>query len=195
MKKSDNAVTINLIGTGCRFFVIRPGEDLLEKLHLTAKKIGSALELAIFDADFFKELGEDKIISISDLSEICIQGLVEDSKSQTEIRIGGRKKRMILLSELTDQQTLIPLFNVEFKNDNVDLKNCLIVTEKEVGVISSFKITTQKIDLDKMKFEMAKIDTGVEKLSLLCNIYYDEQLLKSISNDTLVTSSYAIFIL
>ena len=191
MAKTKNTVTINLLGIGCRVFIIKAFGELFKKLSITANKLDAPLELALFDAEFFSKLENEKFKNISDLSELCIGGLLNNDKSQIEIRIGGRKKRTILLSELIDEQTLIPLFDA-FIRDFGMFKNALTATEKEVGLISSYKIDTQKFDLDKMKFEMIGIDTGIEKLLFLYRVYYENKLLESVSTDTLVTSNYAI---
>ena len=191
MISDKNTITVNLLGIGCRVFIIKSFGDLFKRLSLTANKLAAPLEQALFDAEFFKTLENEKFKNISDLSELCIGGLLKDDKSQIEIRIGGRKKRTILISELIDDQTLIPLFDANIRDFGM-FGNAITAIEKEVGMIASYKIDTQKFDLDKVKFELIEIDTGIEKLLFLHRVFYDGKLLKSVSNDTLVTSNYAI---
>lgn len=193
MKEGEqDTVIINLFGTGCQVFKIQPTPLLLEKLKATSQKLNTTLEHAIFDADFFKELDNNEYKSISDLSETIIHGLLEDHKSHIEIRIKGRKKRMISVTELINQESLLPLYNIEIKAGFENLKDALIIIEKEIGLVSCFKIETEKLDLDKMKFEIFELDTGIEKLRILCGLQYDGKSLITKSSDTLVTANYSI---
>ncbi len=187
-----NKIIINLIGTGSRVFRINPSTELLFKLKDTASRMKTSLELAFFDADFFSKLGDPNYKSLDDISNEKIQGLMNDSKSQVEIRTKGKKKRMISFQQLLHQQSLLPLYNIEFEKEIDEIKRAIVVVEKEVGLISCFEIMTEKFDLDKMKFEVTEIDTGIEKLQILTGITYSEQRLYSVSDDTLVTSCYSI---
>jgi hypothetical protein len=187
-----NTFIINLIGTGCKISVIKLTPVLLDKLQSAAKKIGSPLEQAIFDIDFFRRLGDEKIKSISDISEFVFHGLVNEVNSHIEIRIGARKKRKIFFSEIIDQQSLLPLFNVDFHGYLDFANNRMITTEKEVGLIASFKIETSKIDLDRMRFHLTEVNTGIEELFILHGIVYEDEMLRIKSKDTVVTSNCAI---
>ena len=103
-----------------------------------------------------------------------------------------RKKRMISISELIKQESLLPLYNIEIKVGFENIKMAMVIIEKEIGLVSYFKIETDKLDLDRMRFEVMEIDTGIEKLRILTDLKYNDISLKSSSNDTLVTSNYAI---
>ena len=138
MTKPKNTVTINFLGIGCKVFIIKAMGESFQRLYITANKLGAPLEQALFDAEFFTKLDDEKYKSINDLSLLSIGGLLNDTKSQIEIRIGGRKKRTILLSELIDEQTLIPLFDAYIRDFGM-IKNALTATEKEVGLVSSTK--------------------------------------------------------
>ena len=193
MNNNDrNIIVLNLFGIGCRVYKIQLTHPLLEKLIETSKKLNTPLEMAIFDAEFFNKMGDPQYKSIMDLSESIIQGLVENDKSQIEIRVKERKKRMISISELIKQESLLPLYNIEIKVGFENIKMAMVIIEKEIGLVSYFKIETDKLDLDRMRFEVMEIDTGIEKLRILTDLKYNDISLKSSSNDTLVTSNYAI---
>lgn len=187
---NQNIVVLNLFGVGCRVYKINLTHQLLEKLTETSKRLNTSLELAIFDADFFNKMGDPKYKSIIDLSESSIQGLIENDKSQIEIRVKGRKKRTILIPELIKQESLFPLFNVELKLGIDHSEMTMIIIEKEIGLISCYKIEADRFNLDMMKFEIHEIDTGIETLRILTDLKYNGVSLMSTNSETLITANY-----
>ena len=190
--KGQNTVVINLFGTGCTVFRIRLSSLMVHKVNETAKKLGSPIEQAIFFADFFNELGEKRYRCVSDLSVSKYRGLLKDGNSHIEIRMNGRKKRDILVTDLLSKESLFPLYNIRYNNVSESLNSIWSVTEKELGLFSCFEVDTTRLDIDKLVFEFNNVDTGYERLELLSSLQYDGELLKSKSSDTLVSGNYAI---
>lgn len=191
-EKKREITIINLLGYGCKIYVIKMSGELFTKLEATAINLSGPIEQAIFDIEFFSKLAIDNIKSLRDVSLYSLDGLISDPKSYLEIRIGGKRKRVIPFSELIEQHTLIPLYDLEFKADKEFPEDTLVAVEKEVGLISSFVINFPKIDLSNLKFDLMEFDTGFEKLLVLTSIYYSGQLLESTSDDALLSSTYAI---
>ncbi len=191
--EKENSVIINLIGTGCKICIIRPDEVLFEKLKQTASVMKMPLESAILDNDFFKCLADDKLKDLKDLSDQIIRGLLNSTHAQIEVRISGKKKRKILLSELLDDNLLLPIYNVKLQAPAEIAPGSLLIIEKETGLVAGTKLFIDKLNLEKMDFEFIEVDTGIEKLILLYRIGYEGQKLNPTIKDTLVTSNYATF--
>jgi hypothetical protein len=192
MEKDKNSIIINLIGVGCKVSAISLEEPIYSKLYQTAKELNEPLKYAIFDADFFNLLNDKKYTSLDDMAYLTINGLIENIKSTVEIRLGGRKKRTISMTELIKQDTLLPLYQIEIIEGIVISKNTLIVIEKEMGLIYSYQIKEEKLDIDKLNFKICDVITGNENLKILSSMEYDGKKLISKPSDTLITASYAI---
>ena len=192
-QEKENSVIINLIGTGCKICIIRPDDVLFEKLKQTASLMKMPLESAILDNDFFNFLADEKLKSIKDLSDQIIRGLLNSTHAQIEVRISGKKKRRILLSELLDDNLLLPLYNVKLQSPAEIAPGSLLIIEKETGLVAGTKLFIDKLNLEKMDFEFIEVDTGIEKLILLYRICYEGQKINPTVKDTLVTSNYATF--
>jgi hypothetical protein len=181
---------INLIGVGCKIFVIEFNEQVLEKVNKAVVAIGLPINQAILDIEFYEKLKHDGINSHKDISSYYFSGLICNQLSYLEIKTVNHKKRKISSNEISQQTTLFPLYNTTnsyFK----PAKNSLIIMEKETGLISSCKILLESIDLDLLSFELLKTNTEAEELTILSNIFYKDKKLNNIKKDTLITSNYA----
>lgn len=191
-KKNENTFTINLIGIGCTIYIISLTHEINKKMQQTAILLNMTLEDAILDSDFFTKMNDNIFKDLNSISKIKMKGLLYDNRSHIEIRLNGRKKRKIQFSELLKQELLFPIYNVVMQLNTLLINNTLIVIEKETGLISNFKLLVETLDLDKMQFEITEINTGTETLTILKSISYNEKMLMSIKEDTLVTSNYSI---
>ena len=68
--KTEDTVILNLIGTGCKVYVIPPNTILFHKLGQTATKLNMPLQQAILDAEFFKRINNNKFKNISSIKPI-----------------------------------------------------------------------------------------------------------------------------
>ena len=184
----QSTVILNFIGVGCRVAQLKVEAKEFADLHAKAVLLGESIEEAVLGSDFFDFFSGE---ADDDFPIVKYQGLLENEKSHVEIRINGRKKKMIFFHQLMNQSALLfPLFTMIF--EVLNLCDSLIVVEKEMGAISSYKWEGNNFDIDKLHFKIGQTSVGEEKLVILQKVYYDGIELKSFRSDTLTTANYAI---
>jgi hypothetical protein len=152
------------------------------------------LEEAILEIDFLLAQSDFPFKNIAAASAQHFKGLLSDAKSHLEIRINGRKKRMIFFKDLLDQQnSLFSIYDVQRMDVAQHKARTLAIVEKEVGLIASYHFNCAQFNLDELTFEVLRLGTDVEELCVLTRILYKGIVVKSASNDSVQTSSYSVF--
>jgi hypothetical protein len=192
LHNSPHTITLNLIGTACRIWQIPFTPLIQSKIEKICLVMGLSLEKAVQDPLFIKLLNRESIEQSAELNQQLISGLIQNDSSHLEIRINARKKRRIFLKDMLVQDLLFPTYNAKVSKVDSYTAGALVNVEKETGLAATFKIYTERLDLDKLQFNFTHVETGYESLILLSSITYEGKQLYSLTKDTLVTSSYVV---
>lgn len=131
-------------------------------------------------------------MAVSSNGKILASGLVIEDRNLIEFRMKGRRKRRIFATELIPSPLLLfPIYNVEI-NPLILEKYKSFLVEKEVGLIGKYTLKEEKLNLDKVTFEIEEFWILNEKYSLLKSILYSNKELVSITSDTALTGSFVI---
>lgn len=187
-----DTIKINFIGTGCLIVKGIIEDDLWNKLQITSNKLGSSFETAVFDVEFFRLLNEKQYSTFKDLGTTLVNGLLYDGKSHIEIRLNSKRKRIIKLKDIVEDNLLFSLFNKEFIEITTDktLRE-LVLIETEIGLISSYKIVTEHFDFDLLKFSIYSLKTNYTGYTVVGDLTYNNEILSSIRSDSVVSGSAA----
>ena len=121
------------------------------------------------------------------------QGLTMNNKSQVEIRINGRKKRTIYYHELLDNSNLLfPLYDVVFIKQELKKHDSIYVIEKEMGLIASYSTSSNKFEIDHLRFELTRVSLDNDEFVLLTNIICNDIELQTKKSDSVVVGSYVV---
>lgn len=124
--------------------------------------------------------------------KILASGFVIEERNLIEFRIKGRRKRRIFVAELLPSPLLLfPIYNVEINPLNLKKYKSFLV-EKEVGLIGKYILKEEKLNLDKVTFEIEEFRIVNENYSLVKSIRYNNKELVSITSDTALTGSFEI---
>jgi hypothetical protein len=173
--------------------VIKTSPQLLEDLNAVAKRLHLPIQEAILDPDFYFLLNKKEWQNHQDLCSFAYTGLLNSEQAQLEIRINGRKKRRILLSEILSQELLFPIYDFTIKEVPLKEKGSLLIIENETGLVACHRLLLSKLNLEKLHFTFTDVNTEYENLRFLSELRYDGKILPSAGRDTLVTANYALF--
>lgn len=131
-------------------------------------------------------------MAVSSDGKIMASGLVIEERNLIEFRMKGRRKRRFFVTELLPSPLLLfPIYNVEINPLNLEKYKSILV-EKEVGLIGKYILKEEKLNLDKITFEIDEFWILNENYSLVKSIRYNNKELVSITSDTALTGSFVI---
>lgn len=196
MQNTEDTVKISLRGIGCNIAKGVVDIEVWERMLNTAQKLESSIESALFDLDFFPLLDLPEYKSWRDFNNIFfISGLLYDTKSFIEVRVNKKQKLKVYFRDIWNENLLFPLYNIELIEEiesDAGLKK-IVVVESEIGLIASYnyRLTNSTFEIEKLKFSIRKIQVGANRyFNLLTDIHYDNQVLKKLKTDTLVSGGF-----
>jgi hypothetical protein len=188
-------ITFNFFGLSYRLHSVYKELGVMQKMKAAADKIGSKLEQAILDPEFFDFYDDDKVSHISFLPHHYVFGIAPDDSSFIEIKLNGIKKRKIYVQEILNQETLFPVYRHTISNSITNTDFCLRVVKMEIGRSASFTVNSiQPFSFDNLEFHFTLIEDKNETYTLLEYLTYENKKLKSNKCETLVRSSYGVVI-
>lgn len=180
MKKK---LKVNLFGESYAVHMLALNSEQLSDFKETAKQLSEPLEEAIFNASFFMKLNNPKICSISDVNKKSFNGLVDNYKSQIEIKYGRKLIAKFPLHDLFEPTTLFPLFNTQiYKECHENLPRGLYMEEIEIGLVGTYEVEVGSFEIERLEFHLVKF----KDYKLLHKISYKETFLPLIKSDTLI---------
>jgi len=187
-------VKISLYGESFKIHSLEVKNHFLSLEFFTerALQLGEPLDTALLNINFFKNFSSDKLNSVQDLIGFTFGGLLNNHKAKIEIRRGRKLLQKLPLDDLYDPKTLFPLFDVHKGTLSLKLKNNIFLIEKEIGLIGTYEIQTEKFDIAKLKFNICDVEYNNDHYHLLLALSYNQNKLNSIKSDTLVTSRYCV---
>lgn len=193
-----DSVKITLFGIGCHIVQGRFEADMWQQLNDAANRCNSLLQEAFFDPNFYEQLKSKKYNSWLDLGNRAnIHGLINAYPSTIEIKVNNKQKRKIVPNDLLHENVLFPIYDTENVRIEIsDEKQSLSIVEKEIGTIANYKFETDKFSFEKLKFTLQTIRIREDiTYTLLTEIKYNGQELRSKISDTLVKERFAICVL
>ncbi|MBL0048923.1 MAG: hypothetical protein IPP32_12600 [Bacteroidetes bacterium] len=189
-----DTVNIKLFGIGCHLVQGKFDEDVLSQFKLAADALKSPLQEALFDEAFFNELNSKQHKSWPDLgNQTKIHGLLDSYQSSIEEKVNSRQKRKIFMQDLKHENVLFPIYNTSHCLIEGRQNQTLSIIEKEIGTIASYKLDVEKFTFEKLNFELHTIEIRSDlKYTILSQIYYDGQTLKSKKTDTLIKERFVL---
>jgi hypothetical protein len=200
MKGRSNAdnVKISFIGIGVAIWKYSLSRELLDEMRKTALLFHLPLESAIWDADFFKYLNQRsnyKIENLYDLKQNDTNGLLDSSTMQIDIWLNTRRRYKIRNMQYENSLSLFPKYRIRKIENRFEQKHRHLITfsESYIGLIKTFKIETEKFDMDKLVFNLSEVAiTEGNIYNVFTSISYDGKLIKNIGSDNLVTNRIAL---
>lgn len=202
MKENLSQIKIVFIGNSCLVSGHKVTIELQKKMEAVAVVLGTSLELALLDADFFQLLNEPNLNSVNDLNNVFSYfGLVLDDTANIELWI-NRKRRKTIKSSILEQNislftdineemySLFPLYNVQIESLELGRFNPnIIFMERNIGGVSEFSAMINRPDLSKFiwsGFDIFSYNTP--NILILSDITYDGVSLSRTNLDNLVRS-------
>ncbi len=182
-----NKLKINFLGTGIEIRRILLPTDVLEnwKVIINTKR---TITEALLDPFFYYKLKDKKYTSLEDLPAEKCSGILNASKSQIEFWFNRKKAYKLDTHELFNENVLFPLFNIEkMQNPFINTKGIYIL-QNEIGTIGTYElmVNSEMLNIDDFIFE---IDTS-QNTTFIKNIKYQNQNLKFVKKDTMITYQY-----
>lgn len=175
-------VKINLVGIGCTIFKGSVDEGLFSRMNAVSKIIGLPVEVAIFEDSFFTLLKNRNLTCLYDLKkEFCIDGMIIGFDFKIEIWVNEKLNRIIKQFDFMNPYCLFPPYNHQISDSKFIPKICnqISVIESYTGVIKSYRIITNFFDLDRLFFNLARVDISIgNNQSLITGVTYDEKSIK-----------------
>lgn len=178
-----NKLKINLFGEAWTLKRISISNEQKNDWEKIALKRNQSLCQAIIDPYFYYLLNEDTIQSMNDLVLIKIGGLINNQKNQIEIWYKNRKVQKLKINDLQEELLLFPLYNTSVSRINPDYETGIYIEQKEIGLIGSYEIRMNDFNINNLEFHLLEVDGMI----ILKNLKYQNQNLKSVKSDTLIT--------
>jgi hypothetical protein len=178
-----NKLKINLFGEAWILKRISISNEQKIQWEKIALKMNQSLCKAIIDPYFYYLLNEDTIQSMNDLVLIKIGGLINNQKNQIEIWYKKRKVQKLKINDLLEELLLFPLYNTSVSRINPDYETGIYIEQKEIGLIGSYEIRINDFNINNLEFHLLEVDGMI----ILKNLKYQNQNLKSVKSDALIT--------
>ncbi|SDG81580.1 hypothetical protein SAMN04488062_102248 [Flavobacterium omnivorum] len=178
-----NKLKINLFGEAWTLKRITISNEQKNDWEKIALKMNQSLCQAIIDPYFYYILNEDTIQSMNDLVLIKIGGLINNQKNQIEIWYKNRKVQKLKINDLQEELLLFPLYNTSVSRINPDYETGIYIEQKEIGLIGSYEIRMNDFNINNLEFHLLEVDGMI----ILKNLKYQNQNLKSVKSDALIT--------
>jgi hypothetical protein len=171
-------IKINMYGDGVRVWLCHVKKDLLLRMDEARKHL--PWEFVLFDLEFLNHFGFDHWSQLSPKKEQL--GFYLTEKNIIEIKQGNKKLSRFYSSELTENNLLFPIYNTI--ESIIEKESSFILIEKETGLIMSYSINAEKIQMDDLLFHISPLQN---KLILSTISYRNTNLIVS-KTDTVVRS-------
>ncbi|MEO8149887.1 MAG: hypothetical protein ABI723_19770 [Bacteroidia bacterium] len=185
-------VKVKLSLRGCGTTIVKGCVDneLWQNLQCAAKKARTNIELGLFDSDLFKVLNHPDYKSWRNFNSMLeITGLSDNRKSFIEIKVDNKTKEKIQFSDIQNNNLLFPLYNTETILIETELVKSKIISvvESDIGLVASYKFATPNFIVEDLRFFIGNVIVGNLQYSILYKIFYQNKLLISSMNDSVVT--------
>ena len=188
-------IIINIFGEGIEIRHLLLDPEILEQWNEIACRKNKVITDLITDPFFYHALRNPNIKSLEDIDANVVKAMLDITMSQIEIWFKRHKVIKFKSYELFNEMVLFPLFqtkeNLVFGTN--DLQSGLYSVKKEKGLLRSIaiEISDEQLNLYDFIFEVSSFQNN----RILTNINYNNQQLRFIKSDTLITHQSAFEII
>jgi hypothetical protein len=143
-------------------------------------------EQLLFDFDFLKHFGYNHWSALSNQSEQT--GFLLDPQNRFEIKQGSKFIARFRANELTNDETLFPLYQTVCKPLDYTPKTeskIIMIIQMEKGLIGKYNFEADLISINDLTFEMTEIDD----LTYLSSVSFKEIKLAKKHDDTIIVGT------
>ena len=176
---------------GIRYWICEIPTTLFEEMNKIRCKHQVEWESLLFDLGFLDYFGFSHWSELSGRPEQI--GFLLESTNRLEIKQGAKFLSRFKASELRDDVTLFPLFQINFEKLELIESDCfktLVLVQYEKGLISKFSYQADHFSIDHLTFGIRCIQDQV----FLGDIIHTNASLNHVSDDTLVLRTKVIAI-
>lgn len=189
----DKTLRIKLYGEGFKIHKLKIDQTYLHDFNNTAKLLKSPLHEAILHVDFFNLLNIKNYQTLNDVILGSYSGLINNYKSQVEIKWNRKKITKFNADELFRQHTLIPLYKTNKIIINAyNLYSGIYLIEKEIGLIATYESVINDFNFQMLTFHISKTIIMNEKYELLNSVFLNNKKMTNTKSDTLLTYQHTI---
>lgn len=182
---------LNFFGTGIRYWICELPILQFEEMEKIKQQHKVEWENLLFDFDFLKHFGYKHWSELSRYPEQI--GFLLLPENRIEIKEKAKFLIRFKAYDLLNSETLFPLFYCESSHfvPPVIIKNTqlLLLIHLEKGLIGKYKIETNGLDINQLKYQLQSFD----KYHFLSSLKYINQTLILAQSDTVVCDSKVIF--
>jgi len=183
----EKPLRIKLFGESFKIHKLKIDDNMMPMLVNVANKVKLPLLEALLDINFFRILNSQGLQCVNDLIEHTFNGLINNYRNQVEISYGRKRIAKFKIEELFYSTTLFPLYNTQINNININtISSGIYIEEREIGLIGTYEIMIEELQIDLLKFYLTKIILSNENLELLKMITYESQLMECVKSDSLL---------
>lgn len=178
---------INLFGESWKLKRLEIDQNLAFELAERCNNLKDNIGSALMDLSFYEALKYPKIKSIQDIPFYEIGGLMNNHQCQIEIWLNGKKKLKLNLNTLFRPNTLFNLYrttNIEVKQK--ELEPGIYIIDNEIGLIACYELEIENFRLDEISFNLLSFIGESQKIEVLSNLFYQNNLIKLKRSDLLL---------
>lgn len=142
-----------------------------------------------FDFDFLKQFKRNHWSELANVEE---KGFLINSQNLIEIRKKNKILEKFSSIQLVLQNTIFPLYQTSIATIKFDKPNQFAIIQFEKGLIAKYEIKSDKLDLNKLLFNLVKSEKNEFLPFHLNEINYLENKIENRMDDSLITSLFAI---
>jgi hypothetical protein len=189
MKLNKSEYIINFFGTAMRYWITNIPNELMSDMESKRMKLEKSWTQLLFDFNFLEFYGYKNWCDLSTSKEKY--GLVVDNYLRIEIRKNGRMIEKINYFDFTNDNLFYPLYCKRSKFLSWKNTGQFLIIQMEKGLVDKFRIKTEKLNMDKLIFDVGFI-SQFPLNPYLTGISYDKISLPSTTNETIV-SEFKVF--
>jgi len=169
---------INMFGNGYKFYFLEFTDVVFNRIDKLRNNVPWEI---LFGEPGFKEY----LLTFNVSNKINLSGLEIGIDNTIEIKQANTKLTNFKSINLTKSTTFFPLFQTEIKNcfHNILGNKQIVFVEKEIGLIQSFEIKTDRFIIDNLYFQVYKY----KNLEICSGITYDKRKVPLVNSDSLIS--------
>jgi hypothetical protein len=182
---------INLFGESLRYWICDLPKETNDFMSKYKEENNKSWEELFFDFDFLNTFGLNHWSELTDYP--VFRGFFINKSNRIEVKGKIRKPLKLNATELINQNTLFPLYQVSMIDSTLPLSGSkrFILLNYEIGQFAKYSFESDSFEVDKLNFQVSQFPYSFADY-LLVNIQYQGVELKILQEDTLVNKMQVI---
>jgi len=182
---------INLFGESLRYWICDLPKETNDFMSKYKEENNKSWEELFFDFDFLNTFGFNHWSELTDYP--VFRGFFINKSNRIEVKGKIRKPLKLNATELLNQNTLFPLYQVSMIDSTLPLNGSkrFILLNYEIGQFAKYSFESDSFEVDKLDFQVSQFPYSYADY-LLVNIQYQGVELKILQEDTLVNKMQVI---